>query len=278
MFTENRSRRNEVYLFDTRFRLVSSRYFAALSKYSRESGDARSSVVVGSLHCARDRAENATLETSHRQLRLFRRFNRYSTCPPPPPPSSSSSSAYATSLANTAVESPFCQGFPCLVIPRGVLRTCTHGLDSLPPATNTKIAIGPGAIKASGSLPRGTDPFSIRLKRERENAFIARCSYRPCERKSWSRLVESPSSLHRVGYPESSSTYGRKPSRSEHLFHTVRVYPLFRVLTPLGGSSRDGLLGSRGKVRRRWNRNYVASRGNSAASMEGRWLAAVDPD
>ena len=88
MFTENRSRRNEVYLFDTRFRLVSSRYFAALSKYSRESGDARSSVVVGSLHCARGRAENATLETSHRQLRLFRRFNRYSTCPPPllPPP------------------------------------------------------------------------------------------------------------------------------------------------------------------------------------------------
>lgn len=82
--------------------------------------------------------ERDTLETSHRQLRLFRRSTDTRVALSPRP------SAFASSLANSAMESPFCQGFPCLVIPRGVLRTCTYGLDSLPPATNTKIAIGPG--------------------------------------------------------------------------------------------------------------------------------------
>lgn len=124
------------------------------------------------------------------------------------------------------------------------------------------------AIEASGSLPRDPVPFPIRLKRER-NAFIARCSYRPCERKSWSRLVESPSlRLSTVGSiprfacghlraqtltePEDLTVSERSFSFGARLpFHRYpRVYPLYRVLPQYLRQRSSVGIESNGTVRR----------------------------
>lgn len=91
-------------------------------------------------------------------------FNRCSTCPPSP-------------VRVRAVPRQFCHGITVssrFSLPRNSQRC--------PPNVYTRSRFtAPGhqhqdryrtrAIKASGSLPRGTDPFSIRLKRERKRFY-----------------------------------------------------------------------------------------------------------
>lgn len=145
------------------------------------------------------------------------------------------------------------------------------------------------AIKASGSLPRGTDPFSIRLKRERKRFY--------CEVLVQAVRTEVLVTARRVAavaspvsrplrasrwVPDSSSTCGRKPcpnrlrarrSPSKRPFQILAAVSCFAVTcaSPRADPREIVCSGSRSRFAVRWNRSYVASRGNSAAPMEGRW-------